>query len=84
MFWTQFHISLFQLFSGAYAGGGGVHRVHMHPPTWKKSSDQKRPKEERKFRPDMSAKENARSAQIQQNKNEKGKEKKKKRVKEKG
>ena len=39
--------------SGAYAGG--VHWVHVHLPTWEKSSSQKCPKEERKFRPDMSA-----------------------------
>ena len=39
--------------TGAYAGGG----VHP-PPTWEKSSAQKCPKEERKFRPDMSAKKN--------------------------
>ena len=30
----------------------------MHPPTWEKSSAQKCPKEEEKFRPDMSAKKN--------------------------
>ena len=32
--------------------------VHPPPPTWEKSSAQKCPKEERKFRPDMSAKKN--------------------------
>ena len=32
--------------------------VHLPPPTWEKSSAQKCPKEERKFRPDMSAKKN--------------------------
>ena len=37
--------------------GGGVHWVHVHPP-WEKSSAQKCPKEERKLRPDMSAKKN--------------------------
>ena len=45
---------------GVYAGGV-VHRVHLHPPPpliWEKSSAQKCPKEERKFRPDMSAKKN--------------------------
>ena len=43
---------------GAYAGGG-VHWVYVHPPpTWEKSSAQKCPKEERKFRPDMLAKKN--------------------------
>ena len=41
----------------------GVHWVHVHTPhpptpTWEKSSAQKCPKEERKFRPDMSAKKN--------------------------
>ena len=61
----------------------GVHWVHVRPPppppTWEKSSAQKCPKEERKFRPDMSAKKNvARSAQIRQNLNEKGREKRKK------
>ena len=37
-----------------------MHWVHVNPPspTWKKSSAQKCPKEERKFRPDMSAKKN--------------------------
>ena len=39
-------------------GGGGVHWVHVQPPTWEKSFPQKCPKEERKFRPDMSAKKN--------------------------
>ena len=39
-------------------GRGGVHWVHVHPPTWEKSSAQKCPKEERKFLPDMSAKKN--------------------------
>ena len=38
--------------------GGGVHWVHVHPPTWKKISAQKCQKEARKFRPDMSAKNN--------------------------
>ena len=43
--------------TGAYAGG--VHWMHVHPPpTWGKSSTQKCPKEERKFRPDMPAKKN--------------------------
>ena len=41
---------------GAYedggGGGGGAH------PTWEKASAQKCPKEERKFRPNMSAKKN--------------------------
>ena len=32
--------------------------MHMHPPTWEKSSTQKRPKEERKFCPNMLAKTN--------------------------
>ena len=33
--------------------------MHVHsPPTWEKSSTQKCPKEERKFRPDMLAKNN--------------------------
>ena len=32
--------------------------MHVHLPTWEKSSAQKCPKEERKFRPDMSAKKN--------------------------
>ena len=60
---------------------GEVHWVHVHPPpppppTWEKSSAQKCPKEERKFRPDISAKKKcARSAQIRQNENEKGREK---------
>ena len=38
----------------------GVHWMHVHPPppTWEKSSAQKCLKEERKFRPDMSAKKN--------------------------
>ena len=45
----------------AYAGeGGGVHWVHL-------TSNIKQPKEERKFRPDMSAKKNACSVQIRQN-----------------
>ena len=41
-----------------------VHWVHVHPPphpptpTWEKSSTQKCPEEERKLRPDMSAKKN--------------------------
>ena len=35
-----------------------MHLVHVHPSTWKKSSTQKCSKEERKFRPDMSAKKN--------------------------
>ena len=38
----------------------GVHWVHVHPPTWKKSSAQKCLKEERK----LGKKECARSAQI--------------------
>ena len=42
--------------SGAYAGG--VHWVHVHPPSWDRSSAQKCLKEERKFRPDMSVKTN--------------------------
>ena len=48
------------LYTGVYAGGGGVHWVHVHPPPphLGKSSPQKCPKEERKFRPDMSAKKN--------------------------
>ena len=33
-------------------------RAPPPPPTWEKSSAQKCPKEERKFRPDMSAKKN--------------------------
>ena len=44
---------------------GGERRVHRGgalgaraPPTWEKRSAQKCPKEERKFRPDMSAKKN--------------------------
>ena len=32
--------------------------MHVHPPNWEKSSAQKPPKEEKKFRPDMSAKRN--------------------------
>ena len=36
----------------------GVHWVNVHPPTWEKSSVQKCPKEEEKFRPDISAKKN--------------------------
>ena len=32
-----------------------VHWVRVQPPTWEKSSAQKCPREERKFRPDMSA-----------------------------
>ena len=32
--------------------------MYVHPPNWEKSSAQKRPKEEKKFRPDMSAKKN--------------------------
>ena len=57
--------------AGAYEGGRGgdslgararAPRPHPPPP-----SAQKRLKEERKFRPDMSARKNARSAQIQQN-----------------
>ena len=44
---------------GAYAGGGGALGVRApSPPTWEKSSAQKCPKEERKFRPDMLAKKN--------------------------
>ena len=38
--------------------GRGVHGVHVHHPTWEKSSVQKCPKEARRFRPDMSAKKN--------------------------
>ena len=38
--------------------GGGVHVHPPPPPTWEKSSARKCPKEERKFRPDMSAKNN--------------------------
>ena len=46
---------------GAYAGG--VHWMYVHPPPTPhphlgESSAQKCPKEERKFRPDMSAKKN--------------------------
>ena len=37
--------------------GGGALGARA-PPTWEKSSAQKCPKEERKFRPDMSAKKN--------------------------
>ena len=50
--------------TGAYAGG--VHWVHKHPQP-KKTYAQKHPKEEEKFCPDMLAKKNAHSAQIQQN-----------------
>ena len=39
-------------------GGALGARAHPPPPTWEKSSAQKCPKEERKFRPDMSAKKN--------------------------
>ena len=42
---------------------GGVHWVHVHPPPpqpGEKRSAEKCPKEERKFRPDMSAKKNVR------------------------
>ena len=38
-------------------GGGGALGARA-PPTWEKNSAQKCPKEERKFRPDMSAKKN--------------------------
>ena len=50
-------------------GGGGALGARAPParPTWEKGSAQKCSKEERKFRPDMSAKkECARSAQIPQ------------------
>ena len=40
---------------GAYAGGGCT-GCTCTLTTWEESSAQKRPKEERKFRPDMSAK----------------------------
>ena len=39
-------------------GGALGARAPPPPPTWEKSSAQKCPKEERKFRPDMSAKKN--------------------------
>ena len=42
--------------AGAYVGVGV--RTPPPPPTWKKSSTQKCPKEERKFRSDKSAKKN--------------------------
>ena len=56
--------------AGAYEGGRGgdslgARAPRPHPPP--SPSAQKRLKEERKFRPDMSAKKNARSAQMQQN-----------------
>ena len=38
--------------------GGALGARAPPPPTWEKSSAQKCPKEERKFRPDMSAKTN--------------------------
>ena len=38
--------------------GGALGAPAPPPPTWEKSSAQKCPKEERKFRPDMSAKKN--------------------------
>ena len=38
--------------------GGALGERAPPPPTWEKSSAQKCPKEERKFRPDMSAKKN--------------------------
>ena len=45
--------------AGAYVGrGGGGALGARAPPTWEKSSAQKCPKEERNFRPDMSAKRN--------------------------
>ena len=45
------------IMSGAYAGGVGALGARAPPPpTWKKSSAQKSPKEERKFRPDKLAK----------------------------
>ena len=37
---------------------GGALGARAPPPTWEKSSAQKCPKEERKFRPDMSEKRN--------------------------
>ena len=42
--------------TGAYAGGGGCALGARASPTLEKSSAQKCPKEERKFRPNMSAK----------------------------
>ena len=45
--------------SGAYAGGGAL-GARAPPSPLGKSSAQKCPKEERKFRPDMSAKKNVR------------------------
>ena len=42
--------------AGAYAGG--CTGCTCTPPTWEKGSAQKCPKEEKKFRPDMSAKKN--------------------------
>ena len=48
-----------QLGSGAYAGGGGGGYTGCTcNPIWEKSSAQKSPKEEKKFRPNMSAKKN--------------------------
>ena len=45
--------------TGAYTrGGGGAQGASAPPPTLEKSSAQKCSKEERKFHPDMSAKEN--------------------------
>ena len=49
--------------AGAYAGGGGgalgaLGARAPPPPTWEKSSAQKCPKEEKMFRPDMTAKKN--------------------------
>ena len=39
---------------------GGALGARAPPPTWEKRSAEKCPKEERKFRPDMSAKKNVR------------------------
>ena len=39
-------------------GGGALGARASPPPTWEKSSAQKCPKEEQKFRPDMSVKKN--------------------------
>ena len=47
---------LLHLTTGVYAGG--CTGCTCTPPTWEKSSAQKCPKEERKFRPDISAKKN--------------------------
>ena len=56
--WTLYRRHIKQL-AGAYAGGGGALGARAPPPpTWEKSSAQKCPKEERKFRPDMSVKKN--------------------------